>query len=156
MPIVSLRVLLDRFRPAPPPGQPGPLGVPSQTPHTAVEELASLFLIVDEIEAECAAVKADGEERATRTLDDAAARAARIEADAERDAKEARDAASRVVRGRARERVAAMLSEADRDADDIRRRESAELADRVESAVGLVRAIGDEPADRPADTGEWR
>lgn len=148
MPALNLHTLLDRFRPAPPPGQPGPVGIPSPTPRTAVDELAPLFLLVDAIDAECARIRAGAELQAKQILDDAAARAARIEADAELQAKEARDAATRALRGEAQERIATVLSEARRDADKIRRRESAVLAQRVESAVNLVRAIGGDPATR--------
>lgn len=148
MPALSLHSLLDRFRPAPPPGQPGPVGVPSQTPRTAVDELAALFLLVDAIEADCAAISADGQRLAKKVLEGAASRAARISSDADRRAKAAREAESRAVRSDTRERVAAVLTDAQRDADEIRQRESAMLAQRVESAVNLVRAIGGEPAKR--------
>lgn len=148
MPVLNLHTLLDRFRPAPPPGQPGPVGIPSQTPRTAVDELAPLFLLVDAIDAECAGIKAAADLRAKKILDDAAARAARVTADADIQAKEAREAEVRAVRGDAHEQIAAVLSEAQRDAAKIRQRESAALAQRVESAVNLVRAIGGEPAKR--------
>lgn len=149
MPVLSLHTLLDRFRPAPPPGQPGPVGVPSQAAHPAVDELAALFLLVDAIQADCAAITSDAQREARQIVADATARATRIEADAERRAKTARDAESRAVRGNAQERVAAVLAEAQRDADEVSRRESAALDRRVESAVNLVRAIGSEPAKRP-------
>lgn len=149
MPALNLHTLLDRFRPAPPPGQPGPVGIPTQTPRTAVDELAPLFLLVDAIDADCSRIRAGADLRARQIVDDATVRAARIAADTTARAKEARDVETRAVRGTAHEHVAALLAAAQRDADEIKRRESAALAQRVESAVNLVRAIGGEPAKRP-------
>lgn len=149
MRVLNLHTLLDRFRPAPPPGQPGPVGIPPQTPHTALDELAASFLLVDAIEDECAGIKADAELRAKKTLDDAAAGAARIAAGAEMRAKESREAEARAVLGNAHKEITAVLSEAQLAAAELKHHESAGLAQKVNTAVDLVRAIGGEPAKRP-------
>lgn len=144
--MVNLRSILDRFRPAPPPGQPGPLGVPGQSPRTTADELAPIFALIDEIEAEAAEINAAGLRRAKEITDDAAARALRIQADAERDARDARATAMSAVRLDARERIATILADAKREADAIRQRESEALGVRAQRVVDLVRAIGGEPS----------
>jgi hypothetical protein len=140
--MVSLQSLLDRFRPAPPPGQPGPLGVPSERPRAVEAELAAVFLLIDAIEEECAAIKADGQRQAARLAQDAAVRASQIAETADRQAKDARALATRAVRSSAQERITATLDAARRDADEITRHGLAALPRRVERAVDRVRSIG--------------
>ncbi len=146
----TLRSILDRFRPAPAPGRPGPLGVPSETRLSAADELAPVFAVVDVIDAECAALRAEGVRRAAEIWRGAEERAAQIAADAAIRAQEERAATTAQRRAAAHQQYVDDVAAAQRQADEIYTKGLAGLAPKVTAAVTRVRALADAPADTPS------
>jgi hypothetical protein len=103
--------------------------------------LVPLFSALDAIEAECVAIRADGERRAREISNGAVARIARIGADAAMRAAEARVAADAATRYAAEERNASTLAAAERAAADAYALGLELLPDRVANAVSKVRSL---------------
>jgi hypothetical protein len=146
----TLRSILDRFRPAPAPGRPGPLGVPSEKRLSAADELAPVFAVVDSIDAECTALRAEGMQRADQIWRAAEERAAQIAADAAVRAQEERAATTAARRAAAHQQYVDDVAAAQRQADEIYTKGLAGLPPKVAAAVERVRALADGPAGEPA------
>jgi hypothetical protein len=142
-----LRGILDRFRPAPPPGRPGPIGVPSEGHLTAADELAPVFAALANVESECAAIRSEGARGADEIWRAAAERVQRIEADAAERAEEARAMATLQLQGAAQLQRVHELTAAQQQADALYSNGLRELEPYVAAAVAAVRALASAAED---------
>jgi hypothetical protein len=143
------RGILERFRPAAPPGSAGPVGVPSDaTPDPALlEVLAALRPVHDEADG----IRADARAKVAEILTEAATQAAAAAARARVDGAEQRTAAAAEAHRAGRRTARRMAEDAVSEADRIRQRGRsllpelvARVLDNVRSEAGLPGA----PQDR--------
>lgn len=142
-----LRSILERFRPAPPPGRPGPIGVPSEGHLTAADELAPVFAALAEVESECAAIRSEAARQAAEIWRAAVDRAQRIEADAAERAEAARAMATAQLEGAAQLQRAQELAAAHEQAEALYSNGLKELEPYVAAAVDRVRALASAAED---------
>ncbi len=131
------RGILERFRPAAPPGSAGPVGVPSDaTPDPALlEVLAALRPVQDEADA----IRADARAKVAEIRNGAAAQAAALAARARVDAAEQRAAATAAAHRAGRRTARRMADEAVSESDRIRERGRALLPELVATVLEDVR-----------------
>lgn len=139
--MTTLRAILDRFRPAAPPGRPGPVGVPSEAKFTPADELAPVFAILDSVETECSAIRTRAERDAAAIVGAAGEYAKAVEADAVGAADRQRAAVAAALRAAAQTQFAEQVNAAKQEADLIRAAGTAELDSVVAAVVDKVRAI---------------
>ncbi len=150
----GLRDVLQRFRPAGAPGAATAAGVPVDRRADVAAELEPVFAALAGVQQECAQVRADGAQRASRLRTEAAdeSRAILVRARGEIAAERARAAAQRVHD--AEQELAGIDAAADRSAEEVRRRTALRLPGLVERVVDRVRGelaevAPDEPAEVP-------
>ena len=141
---MSLRGILDRFRPSPLPGRAGPVGIPTDVRLTPADELAALFPALDTIEAECAAIREASARRAEQITHDAAQRTERIETDAVSQAQLERGTVAAALRAAAEQHHAQEIAAASRRAEEIRANGLAAITPQVSAAVARVSALADD------------
>lgn len=142
--MTTLRAILDRFRPATPPGRPGPAGVPTEAKFTPVDELGPVFSLLGSVEEECSSIRAHADRAAAAIVHAAAERARAIEADAAGSADRERAAVAAAVRAATQTQFAEQLSAAGREADKLRADGMAGLDSRVAAVVSKVRSLADD------------
>src|SRR5450432_3155560 len=116
----ALRDILDRFRPAPGPGRPGPVGVPSEATRMAADELRPVFAALDDVAAQCELIHDDGHRRADQIRQAADADIATTRSQAVSTADTVRAASAASVRATGETRHAAELTVARHEAAQIR------------------------------------
>ena len=146
----ATRDFRDRFRPAGAPGAAGGAGVPADRARELGAEIGPVLALLDDTHAECGRIVTAARREADRISAAAAAEMARIGQEAGRLARIARDDAAGEVLARARAEASAAEADAGQRAARIRRLAKRRLPGLVDTATGLVLAVGSE---RDADAG---
>ncbi|MEU0560342.1 hypothetical protein [Dactylosporangium sp. NPDC006015] len=139
--MTTLRQLLQRFRPAGPPGAAGQAAVPADRVARAEEELRPVFSLLAAADAEAAAIRAEAEAAAAQRRRRAGVAAQRIVAAAHARAQRARAEAFAVARADTAHAMETVMDEAQRTAEALRAR----AWDRLDiAAPSIVSAALDE------------
>src|SRR5664279_2532640 len=145
----ALRDILDRFRPAPGPGRPGPVGVPSATSFTGADELRPIFAALDDVVARCEAIREDGRRQAAEIRQAADQQLASLTSQAATTADQVQAASIAAVRTAGQARQAAELAAARSEAAHIRADGIEKMTPYIAAAVSRVRSL---PGSRPVAT----
>ncbi len=137
----ALRDILDRFRPAPGPGRPGPVGVPSATTLTGADELRPVFAALDDVVARCEAIREDGRRQAAEIRQAADLRLANVRSQAATSADQTRAASAASVKAAGMARHAAELAAARSEAARIRADGIEQITPYIAAAVSRVRSL---------------
>jgi hypothetical protein len=137
----ALRDILDRFRPAPGPGRPGPVGVPQPATFTGADELEAVFAALDDVSARCEAIRKEGRRQAAQIRQAADLRLATLRSQATTIADHTRAAAAASVEAAGRTRHAAELIAAQDEAARIRAEGIERMPPYIAAAVSKVRNL---------------
>ncbi len=137
---VAVRDLLERFRPAGAPGAATPAGVPSDRRAALSDELGPVLALLSDTEGECARIRHEGDDLASRVRADAAARAAATLAAGRDRAEAARGAVAEVQHRRSRAEAERELSQAQRTIASIERTSRSRVPDLVARVIDAVRS----------------
>ncbi|MFB9186808.1 hypothetical protein ACFFX1_52535 [Dactylosporangium sucinum] len=141
--------LLQRFRPAGPPGAARPAAVPADPAAEAAAELLPVFAALRETTAEAAAIRATAETGADTRRRRAVIAARRVVAGARRAAPAARAQAFAEARAGDSRAGDALMAAARHDADEVRRRATERLDRAVSDVVAGVLAELYDPREVP-------
>lgn len=133
--MAGLREALLRFRPVGAPGAPTSGAVPADRAGEQAAELAPVFALLDEAEAEARAVRSQGDADAAAIREEAARRAESIIRDARGRAPAERERAAGAARAQAEADSAALLREAHARAESLRARAGPRVHEYVEQFV---------------------
>jgi len=133
--VPNVRDLLDRFRPAGPPGAASSVAVPADRRADAEQELAGVFAALADVERQCAQVRADAEHDAARRKAQSQRMTAAIVARARTQATAERAAAAAAEVRAAQEEAARILQEAQQSAARARSAAEQRLPDLVDRVV---------------------
>ena len=136
-----LRDILDRFRPAPGPGRPGPVGVPSSATLTCADELEAVFAALDDVVARCDAIREEGRRQAAEIRRAADIRLASLGSQAATSAAQTRAAAVASVKAAGRARQAVELAAAQGEAARISADGVERMTPYIAAAVSKVRNL---------------
>jgi hypothetical protein len=137
------REILDRFRPAGPPGAAGAAGVPADRRADAQRELALLFAGLADVERRCADVRDRADRQAVRRAARSQRMAAAIVDEARSEARATRVSAATRAQADARIEAQVIVEHADKAAADLRR-----------SAEGRMPALVDRILERAGELAE--
>lgn len=137
---MAVRDLLERFRPAGAPGAATPAGVPSDRATALSDELGPVLALLADTEQECARIRREGEDLATRVRTDAAARSAAAVAAGRDRAEAARAEVVELQHRRSKADAERELSQAHRTIATIERTSRAGVPDLVARVVEAVRS----------------
>jgi hypothetical protein len=137
----ALRDILDRFRPAPGPGRPGPVGVPSATTLLGADELRPIFAALDDVVARCEAIREDGRRQAAEMRKAADRRLDSLRSQAATTADQVQAASMAAVRAAGQARQAAELAAARSEAAHIRADGIEKMTPCIAAAVLRVRRL---------------
>ena len=137
----ALRDILDRFRPAPSPGRPGPVGVPSSATLTGADELEVVFAFLGDVVARCEAIRDEGRRQAAEMRQTADVQLASLRSQAAAAAAQNRTAAVASVKAAGQARQAAELSAAENEAARIRAEGARRTTRCIATAVSRVRNL---------------
>lgn len=137
----ALRDILDRFRPAPGPGRPSPVGVPSPSRSTAAEELQAVFAALDDVLMRCDAMREEARRQAAGIREATDLQLASVKSQAVTTADQTRAAARASVQSAGRARHAAELASAQEEAMRIRADGIARMSPYIAAAVSRVRGL---------------
>lgn len=137
----ALRDILDRFRPAPGPGRPGPVGVPSAATSTSADELRPVFAALDDVIARCEAIGGEGRRQAAEIRQAADLRLANVRSRAATTADETRAASAASVKAAGQARHAAELAAARSEAARIHADGIEKMIPCIAAAVSRVRSL---------------
>ncbi|MDG6108299.1 hypothetical protein Daura_21430 [Dactylosporangium aurantiacum] len=136
--MTTLRQLLQRFRPAGPPGTAGQAAVPADLAARTEEELRPVFSVLAAADAEAAAIRAEAEAAAARRRHRAGVAAQRIATAAHARAQQARVEAFAAARADTAQAVETVMADARCTAAALRAR----AWDRLDAAtVSIVSAV---------------
>jgi hypothetical protein len=133
------REILDRFRPAGPPGLAGAAGVPADRRSDAQRELSLLFAGLADVERRCAEVRDRADGQAARRVARSQRMAAAIIGDARSEAGATRASATARARAEASVEAQGIVEHADKAAADLRvsaERRMPALVDRILERAG--------------------
>lgn len=148
---MSTRDFLQRFRPAGAPGPAAGAGVPADRITELTAELAPVFALLDDVEAEAAQIRREATVRAERRREESAEAAARLLAEASAQAEAVRAEAFAAGRAEAEAASTAALAAAREDAEQTRRRAAHRMPGFVTRLVDL--AVSDLTRSRPTRSG---
>jgi hypothetical protein len=137
------REILDRFRPAGPPGAAGAAGVPADRRADAQHELDQLFAGLADVERRCAEVRERADQQAARRTAQSHRMAAAILDDARSEAGATRTSAASRAQADARIEAQGIVEHADKAAADLR-----------VSAEGRMPALVDRILERAGELAE--
>lgn len=150
--MTTLRAILDRFRPAAPPGRPGPAGIPTEARFTPADELAPVFALLDSVDLQCSSIRARATRDAGIVIRAAAERASVVEAEAIGAANRERATVAAKLRATAQTQLAEQISAAKQEADAIRAEGTRDVDSLVHAVVKKVRCLAEgAAADGAAD-----
>ena len=147
--MTQTRDFLDRFRPAGAPGAAARAGVPADRVRELAAEVEPVLALLDDVHAECDQILGEAQREAARIAAEAHTEVMRIERDAQRRARAARDQAAAAVLAQARAEAQQAAVGADRQALGVRRLAKRRMPELVATAVGLVRAGGQDVIAEP-------
>jgi hypothetical protein len=137
----TLRDILDRFRPAPGPGRPGPVGVPSAETRTGADELEAVFAALGDVVAHCDAIRSAALSQAAEIRRTADVQLANLRSHAATTAAQTRAAAAAAVKAAGQARQAAELGAAQAEAARVRADGVERMTPYVAAAVSKVRNL---------------
>lgn len=137
---MTVRDFLQRFRPAGAPGAATRAGVPADRVAELTAELAPVFALLAEVEAEAAGIRQEAVALAEARRAEAARTADRLVAEARLQAQAARAAAFTAARAHASVAAAATVAGAEEEADRVHQRAAARLPRLVPLAVDRLLA----------------
>lgn len=134
------RDFLERFRPVGTPGAAGRRGVPADRVADLAAELEPVLALLDDTQAECAALRRQGEEHAAARRAQAQAQAAAVLADAGARSDDARAAAAAAVARRADDAEEQARADGRREVERVRRTAEQRLPELLLAADQVMRA----------------
>jgi len=137
----ALRDILDRFRPAPGPGRPGPVGVPSTATFTGADELRPIFAALDHAVARCEAIRGEGRRQAAEMRQAADVQVTSVTSQAATTAEQVEAASMAAVRAAGQARQVAELAAARSEAAHIRADGRQQMTPYIAAAVSRVRSL---------------
>jgi hypothetical protein len=136
----GLRDLLIRFRPAGAPGPPTPGGVPADRVAEASAELAPVFALLADTEAEALRIRGEGVARAEQIRQDAARQSSALVEASQANSGSVRAETAARIRAAGTAESAALIANAEHVADDIRRTAEKDTAERSVRLIGAIAA----------------